>query len=80
MANPAAYACTKALAAERAGQSVGGRTVTSPHDPVPNPSFEGQFESDLAPPDTTGDGASESPPAEAEAVEATTESGGGSNG
>jgi small subunit ribosomal protein S2 len=32
------------------------------------------------PPDATGDGASESPPAEAEAVEATTESGGGSNG
>ena len=32
------------------------------------------------PPDTAGDGASESPPAEAEAVEATSESGGGSNG
>src|SRR2546430_8707276 len=32
------------------------------------------------PPDTTGDGAPESPPAEAEAVEATTDSGGGSNG
>ena len=32
------------------------------------------------PPDATGDGASESPPADAEAVEATTESGGGSNG
>ena len=53
VADPAAYARNKAEAARRAGQPV-GRQAVSPHNPVALPSFEGQFESDLTPPDTTG--------------------------
>ena len=53
VADPAAYARNKAEAARRAGQPV-GRQAVSAHNPVASPSFEGQFESDLTPPDTTG--------------------------
>ena len=53
VADPAAYARNKAEAARRADQPV-VRRAFSPHNPVASPSFEGQFESDLTPPDTTG--------------------------
>jgi len=51
--NPAAYLRAKALLDAQPGQPV-NTGPTSPHAPVPNPSFDGQFETDLAPPDTTG--------------------------
>jgi hypothetical protein len=53
VANPARLQAAKARAAARAGQSARPQ-VTSPKAPVANPSFEGIFESDLSPPDTTG--------------------------
>jgi len=51
--NPAQYARLKAQAAARAGQKVTPQ-VYSPNAPVVGPSFQGVFESDLAPPDPTG--------------------------
>jgi hypothetical protein len=53
VSNPTRFWQAKAQAAARAGQRVTPQAV-SPNDPVANPSFEGVFESDLSPPDTTG--------------------------
>jgi hypothetical protein len=53
VSHPVRLAAAKARAAARAGQVV-KPSVTSPKDPIASPSFEGIFESDLAPPDTTG--------------------------
>jgi hypothetical protein len=55
MANPALYARAKAEAAAKAGlRPVPGELGLGAHAPVANPSFQGVFESDLSPPDTTG--------------------------
>ena len=53
VSNPTKFWQAKARAAARAGQKVTPQAV-SPNDPVASPAFEGVFESDLAPPDTTG--------------------------
>ncbi len=55
--NPQALAHSKALANERASASAGGRTsLASPavSEPLAGPSWDGQYETDLAPPDPTG--------------------------
>jgi fibronectin type 3 domain-containing protein len=54
--NPQALAHSKRLANQKAGVNAGGSTpITSPADPpVAGPSWNGQYETDLTPPDPTG--------------------------
>ena len=53
--HPQAYAHAKAIAQQRANDhSPVSPEPTVPTDPAAGPSWEGQFESDLAPPDPTG--------------------------